>query len=191
LASDPAALPDIQPNDLLGIGSLSDLLLGLGEHELHMTGVRHVRVDLRNSVRVTHIVCIFETELTHSTMCAVCSPPLLWRLVDLDVGDGEVGGIETLEVSVGPGVLEEVQKESGGLDGPASTSDTKLLSCANGNSLVILSFCGGLVCAVWEARLKTCKVWFRLMGEPRVHLDPETEFQPSRNHTLHPKLPLI
>lgn len=68
-------------------------------------------------------------------MCTVCPSPLLWGLVDLDVGNSEVGSVETLEVSIGLGVLEEVQKESGRLDGPASTGDTELLSCSNQNSL--------------------------------------------------------
>ena len=64
-------------------------------------------------------------------MGAVCPPPLLWGLVDLDVGNSKVGSVEALELSVGLGVLEEVQKESGGLDGPASTGDTELLSYSN------------------------------------------------------------
>lgn len=124
--SDPGALPVIQPNDLLGVGRLGDLLISLGEHELHVAGVGHIWVD--------------------STVGAVCPPPLLWGLVDLDVGNSKVGSVEALELSVGPGVLEEVQKESGGLDGPASTGDTELLSlCASPSTTGISPHWDGLL----------------------------------------------
>jgi hypothetical protein len=58
----------------------------------------------------------------------VCASSLLWCLVDLDVGNNEVGSIKTLNVSVGDGVLEETEKELGGLLWPASLGGTELLS---------------------------------------------------------------
>ena len=62
-------------------------------------------------------------------MGTVCASPLLWGLVDLDVLDDQVAGIETLGVGVGLSVLEQTEKELGGLDGPAGLGDTELLAC--------------------------------------------------------------
>lgn len=61
-------------------------------------------------------------------MGTVCSATLLWGLVDLDVLDNEVSGVETLGVGVGLSVLEETEEELGGLDWPSGAGDTKLLS---------------------------------------------------------------
>jgi hypothetical protein len=58
---------------------------------------------------------------------------LLGSLVDLDVGDDEVGGVKTLDIGVGLSVAEESEKELGGLNGPASAGDTELLSCNHDN----------------------------------------------------------
>lgn len=62
-------------------------------------------------------------------MGTVGASPSLRSLVDLDVLDNEVGGVETLAVGVGLGVLEEVNEEVGRLNGPAGLADTPLLSC--------------------------------------------------------------
>ena len=61
-------------------------------------------------------------------MGTVCASALLWCLVDLDVLDDEVAGIETLGIGVGLSVLEETEKKLGGLDWPAGTGNTELLS---------------------------------------------------------------
>ena len=59
-ASDPCTLPGVQPNDLLGVGSLGNLLISLGEHKLYVAGVGHVWVDLGNDVRLNlHMVYLF------------------------------------------------------------------------------------------------------------------------------------
>jgi hypothetical protein len=58
----------------------------------------------------------------------VSSSPLLGGLVDLDVGDLEVGGVETLGVGVGLSVAEETEKELGRLLGPAGAGNTELLA---------------------------------------------------------------
>ena len=65
---------------------------------------------------------------TYATVGTVCAAALLGGLVDLDVLDDQVGGIETLGVGVGLGVLQETEEELGGLYGPAGTRDTKLLA---------------------------------------------------------------
>lgn len=61
-------------------------------------------------------------------MGTVCAAALLGGLVDLDVLDDQVGGIETLGVGVGLGVLQETEEELGGLDGPTGARDTELLA---------------------------------------------------------------
>lgn len=62
-------------------------------------------------------------------MSTVGTSPTLGGLVDLDVLDDEVAGVETLGVGVGLSVLEEVKEELGGLDGPAGLGDTERLAC--------------------------------------------------------------
>jgi hypothetical protein len=58
----------------------------------------------------------------------VCAPSLLRGLVDLDVLDDQVAGVETLGVGVGLSILEETEEELGGLDGPASLGDAESLA---------------------------------------------------------------
>ena len=41
-----------------------------------------------------------------TTMSTICASPLLGRLVDLDVLDDEVVGIETLAIGIRLGILE-------------------------------------------------------------------------------------
>lgn len=62
-------------------------------------------------------------------MSTVCSSALLGGLVDLDVLDDQVASIEALGICVCLGVLEETQKELGGLDWPSGARDTELLAC--------------------------------------------------------------
>ena len=66
---------------------------------------------------------------TYSTVGTVCASPLLGGLVDLDVLDDQVASIETLGVGVGLSILEQTEKELGGLDRPAGLGDTELLAC--------------------------------------------------------------
>lgn len=95
----------------LGLGdvlALGNLLGALGQDELDVAGVGHVRVD--------------------ATVSAVSAAALLGGLVDLDVLDNEVGGVESLGVGVGLGVLEEIEEEFGGLDGVAGLGDAEVLA---------------------------------------------------------------
>lgn len=75
-----------------------------------MARVGHVRVD--------------------ATVGAVRSATLLGGLVDLDVLDDQVRGVEALGVGVGFGVLEQTEEELGRLDWVAGLGDTELLACA-------------------------------------------------------------
>jgi hypothetical protein len=53
----------------------------------------------------------------------------LGGLVDLDVLDDEVAGVEALGVGVGLGVLEQAEQLLSRLDGPAGLGDAKLFAC--------------------------------------------------------------
>jgi hypothetical protein len=88
--------------------------------------VRHVRVDLGWSAGG---ISSQESAITYTTVGTVCAPPLLGSLVDLDVLDDQVAGIETLGVGVGLSVLEETEEELGRLDGPAGLGDTESFAC--------------------------------------------------------------
>lgn len=63
-------------------------------------------------------------------MGTVGAATALGSLVDLDVLDNQVAGVETLAVGVGLSVLQKVDQELGGLDGPAGLADTPLLACS-------------------------------------------------------------
>ena len=67
-------------------------------------------------------------------MSTVGASPSLGGLVDLDVLDNEVGSVETLNVCVGLGVLEEIDQKVGRLNGPPGLANTPLLSCRNEKS---------------------------------------------------------
>lgn len=71
--------------------------------------------------------------ITYTTVGTVSSSPLLGGLVDLDVLDNQVAGVETLGVGVGLGVLKETEQELGRLYGPSSLGDTELLAYVRQN----------------------------------------------------------
>jgi len=62
-------------------------------------------------------------------MCTVGAAALLGRLVDLDVLDDQVAGVQALGVGVCLGVLEEREEECGGFLGPAGAGDAELFAC--------------------------------------------------------------
>src|SRR5271170_465019 len=107
-SSDPLrrgdGLPQSQPL-LSGIQSAFALckfrsflhLLGrLGQDHLDVARIAHVRVD--------------------TAVSAVCSSTLLGCLVDLNVLDDQVGGVEAFGIGIRFGVLEEAEKKLGRLD---------------------------------------------------------------------------
>lgn len=95
-------------------------------HGLDMYGLICISVSDSAVKKFCHIVS--GVGKTYTTVSTVCSSALLWCLVDLDVLDNQVASIETLGIGVGLCVLEETEKELGGLDWPSSTGDTELLS---------------------------------------------------------------
>jgi len=101
------------------IWSLLDDLSTLHEDKLNVAWVAHVRVD--------------------TAVSTVCASSLLWCLIDLDVLDDEVAGIEALGVGVGFGVLEETEEEVGGLDGPAGLGDAESLALSGTASAASIS----------------------------------------------------
>ena len=52
-------------------------------------------------------------------MSAVCAPSLLRGLVDLDVLNDQISGVEAFGVGIGFGVFEEAEEEFGRLLWPA------------------------------------------------------------------------
>lgn len=69
-----------------------------------------------------------ENCLTYTTVSSVGSSSLLGGLVDLDVLDDQVAGVEALSIGVGLGVSKEAEQELGRLYGPSSLGDTELLA---------------------------------------------------------------
>ena len=61
-------------------------------------------------------------------MSTVRAATLLRRLVDLDVLDDEIGGVEALCVGVCLCVFQEAEEEFGGFDGPAGAGDAELFA---------------------------------------------------------------
>jgi len=106
---------------------LLDNLLAFGQDEFDVAWVGHVWVD--------------------TTVGTVCSAALLGGLVDLDVLDDEVAGIETLGIRVRLSVLEKTEQELSRLYWPSSTGNTELLAlrCATSSSGISSHWDGLLV----------------------------------------------
>ena len=62
-------------------------------------------------------------------MSTVCATTLLGGLVDLNVLNDQVTGIQTLGIGICLSVLEECEEVLSGLDGPTSAGNTELFSC--------------------------------------------------------------
>lgn len=93
-----------------------------------MAWARHVGVDLYQLVSWGLPAIGVGGHATYTTVGTVGSSSLLGSLVDLDVLDDEVAGVEALGVGVGLGVLQQGEEELCRLDGPASSADTGLLA---------------------------------------------------------------
>ncbi len=89
--------------------SLLHFLSRLNQNHFHMARIAHVRVD--------------------STVSPVRSPSLFRCLVDLNVLDNKVVGIQAFCVGIGFGVFEQVEEEGGRFDGVASSGDTEFFAC--------------------------------------------------------------
>jgi len=74
-------------------------------------------------------------------VCTVCTTTLLGSLVDLNVLDDEVRGVETLSVGIGLCVFEKREEELCALDGPAGLGDAKLLAYCFWQKRVSFCFC--------------------------------------------------
>jgi hypothetical protein len=61
-------------------------------------------------------------------MSTIRASPLLGRLVDLDVLDNEIIGVQALAISIGLSILQQALQELSGLDGPAGLAHTELLA---------------------------------------------------------------
>ena len=91
---------------------LHDLLAFCQDH-LDVTRVAHVWID--------------------SAVSSVCSTSLFGCLIDLDMFNDQVAGIEAFDISVGFGILEKSEKEFSRFDRVAGTGDSELFACSDGN----------------------------------------------------------
>lgn len=66
---------------------------------------------------------------TYTTVGTVSASSLLGGLVDLDVLDDQVAGVETLGIGVGLGILKEADEDLRRLYGPAGPGDTEGFAC--------------------------------------------------------------
>lgn len=115
LESQSTLLSGVQ-SDLLGVVGLSNLLVLLGDNELNVRWRRLVGVD--------------------STVGSVGSSSLLRSLVDLDVGDLQLGSVQALSLSVGLSVLQQVLDVVDGLSRPSSLLDAPLLTLGGSTNRV-------------------------------------------------------
>jgi len=70
--------------------------------------------------------------MTYTTVSTVRASSLLRRLVDLDVLDDQIAGVEAFGVGVGFGVAEETEEKLGRLDRPTCFGHTECLACKHG-----------------------------------------------------------
>lgn len=101
------------------VGGLSDLLLLLRDNEFDVRWVGQVGVG--------------------STVSSVGSSSVLRSLVHLDVGDLQLGNVQTLGLSVRLSVLQQVLDVVDGLGGPSGLLDTPLLTLGGSADRVVES----------------------------------------------------
>lgn len=61
-------------------------------------------------------------------MSTICSAALLGSLIDLDMLDDEIAGVESFGIGIRFSIFQERKKVFGRFDWPSGTSDTKCLS---------------------------------------------------------------
>lgn len=110
-----------------------------------------------------------------TTVSTVRASPLLRRLVDLDVLDDQVAGVQALGVGIGLSILEQREQELSGLDGPTGLADAELLAFIPQPPSVFMSYASShMACDVvyryvpWAVRpvlpayllMGTASAWF-------------------------------
>ena len=66
---------------------------------------------------------------TYPAVSTVCTSPLFGSLIDLDVLDYEIAGIEALGIGIRFCILEETEEEISGFDGPATLCGAECFGC--------------------------------------------------------------
>lgn len=140
LESQSTLLSGVQSN-LLGVVSLSNLLVLLSDNKLNVRWRRLVSVD--------------------STVGSVGSSSLLWSLVHLDVGDLQLGNIQALSLSVRLSVLQQVLDVVDGLGWPSGLLDTPLLTLGSSTD-------GGVESSEWDGSLVVQDIFQVLLGSLQV-----------------------
>lgn len=121
-----AALARRETGDLLG-GGLGDFLVGLSEDELNVAGLGLVGVD-------TTVSCHFVSKNGREILeikglrTAIGTSALSGSLVYLNSAHDKRLGVQSFNISVGLGVLQQIKNVLGTLDRPASLGDTELLA---------------------------------------------------------------
>jgi len=121
LADSETTLPGVQVSGFTADNCLGflDNFFAFGENEFDVAGVRHVWVD--------------------TTVGTVSSAALLRCLVDLDVLNDQVTGIESLGIGICLCVLQKTEELLSRLDWPSSTSDTECLSLSSATGSTSIS----------------------------------------------------
>lgn len=110
-------------------------------------------------------------------MSTVGATALLRCLVDLDMFDDQVAGVEALGVGVRFGVLEETEEELGGLFGPAGFGDAELFAYAmksRSASRYIVLYVEQQSRAIRKSKTPSLSV-----SSPNVHSAARFPFQPA------------
>jgi hypothetical protein len=101
------------------LGTFLHSFFPFSQDHLDVAWIAHVRID--------------------SAVSSVCSSTLLRCLVDLNVLDNQIAGVQAFGVGIGFSVLQERQEEFGGFDWVACSRDTKLFSCVGTMSAPLTS----------------------------------------------------
>lgn len=136
MESQSTLLSSVQ-SDLLRVFSLSDFLGLFGDNKF--------------DVRWGGLVSV------NSTVSSESSSSLLWSLVDLDVGDLQLRNFQTLGLSVGLSVLQQVLDVVDRLGWPSSLLDTPFLSLSGSTDGVVES-------SEWNGSLVVQDIFQVLLG---------------------------
>ena len=66
--------------------------------------------------------------MTYTTVGTICPTTLFWCLIDLNMLNNQMAGVQTLSIGIRFSILEESEEILRRFDWPSSTSDTELLS---------------------------------------------------------------
>jgi len=98
-----------------------------GENQFDVAWVGHVRIDLK-VVNCGKKEYYCEWLVAYPAMSAICTSPLFRSLVDLDVLDDEIAGVEAFGICIRFCVLKKTEEEFGGFNRPTTFRGTECFS---------------------------------------------------------------